>query len=791
MTPPDDRPGEPAPGQEPAPRAVEPCGETFRRLFETSPESITLVSADGAILDCNAATEKLAGLTRKQLVGRTLGELDAIDQAEVPAYLDMLRRLLDGEPVGPIDIKVLRPDGEECRLEAFPTVVSTEGLPPAILVVARDVTERREAEQALVEHQRLLGDVLDAVQAGISVLDRDLNVARVNAWMEQAYAAAMPLVGRKCYEAYQELEAPCPWCPSLRAIESGRPHEAVVPLPSLGHRTGGWAELTAYPLLAPDGEVLGVIEHIKDITKQKRAEDALRREHAFSSAIVETIGALVVVLDIEGRIVLFNRACEQATGYTCEETRGKPFWNLLLLAEEADAVRQVFAQLKAGHFPNRYENHWVSKRGERRLIAWSNTALLDDQGAVEYVIGTGIDITERRALEGQLRQAQKMEAIGRLAGGVAHDFNNLLTAICGYTELALTALSSRDPLALDLHEVRRAAQRAAALVRQLLAFSRRQVLQPTVLDLNAIITAMERMLRRIIGEHIALVVDLEPDLHPVEADPSQLEQVVLNLALNARDAMPDGGTLTLQTANVQLDDRAARQQLDLEAGPHVLLAVADTGTGMDDETLARIFEPFYTTKPPGIGSGLGLATVYGIVRQSGGYITCDSTPTHGTTARVYLPSLPDHPRPEPEPLPPDAAPRGAETILLVEDDDAVRSAARAMLQRSGYTVLEARSAGDALLIGERHDGPIHLLITDVIMPVVGGRELAQRLAKRRPDTHVLYISGYPDGITARNGALEPGAAFLQKPFTHDTLARKVRKVLGQPPDPPTTDGDPS
>ena len=394
------------------------------------------------------------------------------------------------------------------------------------------------------------------------------------------------------------------------------------------------------------------------------------------------------------------------------------------------------------------------------------------------------DVTERkraqdalRETEEQLRQAQKLEAVGRLAGGVAHDFNNLLTVISGYSEMTLRGLEADSPLCHRVEEIRRAAARAASLTSQLLAFSRKQVLQPMALDLNAVVSEMEKMLRRLIGEDVHLVTVLDPTLSRVKADPGQIVQVLMNLAVNARDAMPQGGKLTVETRNVYLDETYARRHVAVTPGRHVMLAVSDTGVGMDAETQAHIFEPFFTTKEVGKGTGLGLSTVYGIVKQSGGNVWVYSEPGHGSTFKVYFPRVGEGAQEYRRGAEPEEVLRGEETVLLAEDEETVRKLAREVLELYGYRVLEAAGGGAALLICERHAGPIQLLVTDVVMPEMGGRELAARLAPLRPEMRVLYMSGYTDSAIAHQGVLEDRADFIQKPFTPEALARKVREVL--------------
>ncbi len=393
--------------------------------------------------------------------------------------------------------------------------------------------------------------------------------------------------------------------------------------------------------------------------------------------------------------------------------------------------------------------------------------------AVNYAIA-------RSQLEGQLRQAQKMEAVGRLAGGVAHDFNNMLTGILGQSELLLRKLTADAPERRRVGEIVKAGERAATLTRQLLAFSRKQILQPRVLDLNSVVSDAQDALARLVGDDISLRFVPGAGLWAVKSDPGQIESVLMNLAANARDAMTAGGSLTVETANVQLSEAYACMHVPVEPGPYVMLAVSDTGAGMDAETQRRIFEPFFTTKGQGAGTGLGLSTVYGVVKQSGGYIWVYSEPGLGTTFKIYLPRTAEAGVREEPRAAAAGMPRGDETILLAEDEDLVRGMTRDMLEMCGYTVIEAADGVDALSVCERHDGPVHLLLTDVVMPRMGGRELADRVAAARPETRVLFISGYTDNAIVHRGVLEPGVAFLQKPFTPEALAQRVRGLLDAP-----------
>ena len=494
------------------------------------------------------------------------------------------------------------------------------------------------------------------------------------------------------------------------------------------------------------------------------------------SSAVEQAGDCVVICDRDGTIKYVNSAFEKLTGYSREEAIGKT----PRLIKSGEHAESFYAELWKIILSGRVFRSVFINRKKNGVVYYEDktiSPLKDSEGNITAFVSVGRDNTERRTLEERLRQAQKMEAVGRLAGGVAHDFNNLLMVIRGYTELLLGRLDPSTPLRRNIEEIQKAADRATSLTRQLLAFSRQQVLEPKVLDLNAVVAGVEKMLRRLIGEDIEVVTALASELGQVKVDPSQIEQIILNLAVNARDAMPQGGALTIETANVELAEAYARQHTSVQPGSYVLLAISDTGCGMDAGTQARIFEPFFTTKEKGKGTGLGLATVYGIVKQSGGYIWVYSEPGHGTTFKIYLPRVAEATPVQEVGQAFSPPPAGSETILLVEDEDGVRKLGREFLESTGYTVLEAQNGAEAIQVANRHMGLIHLMVTDVVMPQMSGRELAHRLAPVRPEMKVLYMSGYTDNAVVRRGILDRGTAFLQKPFPLSGLARKVREVL--------------
>jgi signal transduction histidine kinase/ActR/RegA family two-component response regulator len=436
----------------------------------------------------------------------------------------------------------------------------------------------------------------------------------------------------------------------------------------------------------------------------------------------------------------------------------------------------MMAKQLAGEKVSAYEVELLAKDG-KRIAVEVNTKLILQDGVPVGVQGIARDVTKRKQLEEQLRQSQKMEAIGQLAGGVAHDFNNLLTAINGYSSLALQRVEDGHPVKPYLEEVKKAGDRAANLTRQLLAFGRKQILQPVPLNLNAVVSDMNKMLRRLIGEDIELTAKLDPDLGRVMADPGQIEQVLVNLIVNARDAMPQGGNLIIETTNVEIDSGYVSGQVGVQTGSYVKLAVSDTGVGMDEETRNRIFEPFFTTKEKGKGTGLGLSTVYGIVKQSGGNIWVYSGAGKGTTFKVYLPRAKSIARVNKEKVE-EATPRGgSETVLLVEDEEVVRGLARRILEQAGYSVVEASKADEAIRFCEEHGNEVDLLLTDVVMPEMSGKELADRLKTQRPDLKMLFMSGYTDEAIVHHGVLDSSVEFIQKPFTPAGLIEKVRDVL--------------
>ena len=531
-------------------------------------------------------------------------------------------------------------------------------------------------------------------------------------------------------------------------------------------------EMTITPVNGAAGEITHFIAIKLDITERKSAEERICR----LAQIVENSAEMIVVGDPEGRIAFANRALLQATGYQEDELVGKTFAATLLShnnPSHLDAEIQS-KTLSGGGWSG--ECITCRKDGSEFPVLLSTSQIKDNDGAVIGTFGISQDITERKRLEEQLAVSQKMEAVGQLAGGIAHDFNNLLGVMIGYSELLQEGFPPNDPCVRKLQQIKRAGDRAASLTRQLLAFSRKQVIQPRVIDLNALVSDVNKLLTRLVREDIELLCKLKPGLGSIKADPTQVEQVIINLVVNARDAMPSGGKLIIETANTYLDESYCQSHASVKPGRHVMIAISDTGTGMDEKTQAHIFEPFFTTKEQGKGTGLGLATVYGIVKQSGGSIWVYSQLGRGTTFKIYFPCV-DEAVQVVESTQGSSELRGSETILLAEDAEGMRDLISELLMRNGYTVLSAKSSPELLGLAERQSAPIHLLLTDVVMPQMNGRDLADRLQAANPKMRVIYMSGYTTDAIMHHGVLREGIDFIEKPFSEEALMRKLREVL--------------
>jgi two-component system cell cycle sensor histidine kinase/response regulator CckA len=629
----------------------------------------------------------------------------------------------------------------------------------------------RQKDEETVRRQTL---AMDSSADGISILnEKGLHIYANEAFAQMlGFASADRIVGQpwRIVYAFQEMDKLEPEI--RRSLAQTRKWSSPIQL----RRPDGTTLPVELAITAmPEGGTACVC---RDLSQRKQAEKAREEAEIKYRMLVEHVNAIAYIAEIgiNGQWYYVSPQVETILGYTPDEWLAiARDWASLI---HSDDVATVMAAEEASMNGFPFQAEFRIKRKDGREI-WLNDTAVVVQGSDAHPVMEGIivDITDRKHLETQLQQSRKMEAVGRLAGGIAHDFNNLLTIITGYTDLALSRHAIPLEIRGDIERIENAAGRAAALVRQLLAFSRKQVLQPKTIDLNSIVVNLDKLLRRLMDDNIEMTTSVQENVGKVKADPAQIEQVIMNLVVNARDAMPHGGRILIETTDVELGSAYAEEHVTVKPGRYVMLAVSDSGVGMDRETVAHIFEPFYTTKDSGHGTGLGLSTVYGIVKQSGGYIWVYSEPGKGSTFKVYLPRVEDPLEEIAAPQPQLHAQRGSETILLVEDEEAVRDLIQTVLTEQGYEVIPSRDTQHALQIAECHPHEIHLLLTDVVMPSMSGRELATRVSEHRRGIRVLFMSGYTDNVITSGGMLEKGLAFLQKPFPPGQLVQKVRDVL--------------
>jgi two-component system cell cycle sensor histidine kinase/response regulator CckA len=638
-------------------------------------------------------------------------------------------------------------------------------------LVRAGVRDRHSSARALREREHLYRTLFDLAPYGVALVANDGRMVAFNAHAHEELGYT-----REEFEkiGIAELEAEEDQEEIRRHIEK---IQATGADDFIGHhrtKSGQVRETRVQVRTVKIGDEILQLTTWRDETEERRARRELERNERRFRALIEKANDMIVLLDGVGRIRFWSPSSAEALGWTAEEVLGR---DAREMTHPEDLARLEGVLMRVGSAPGATGVESLRLRhkdGSWRLVESRGRNLIDDP-AVEGIVVNSRDVTEQRRLEHQLAESQKLESVGRLAGGVAHDFNNLLTVVLCCTDTMREDLAAgRAVNAEDVDNVRGAGERARDLTRQLLAFARRQIVSPDVIDLNETVRGSEKLLRRVLGEDVVLSTRLQPALWPVRCDPAQIEQVILNLAVNARDALPEGGHLLLDTANVKVGNEPPHPAMT--AGDWVRLSVQDTGTGMTPEVKAHLFEPFFTTKPKGRGTGLGLATVYGIVQQSGGHIKAESDPAQGTTFDIYLPRSLAEVAARPDPVE-DAVRRGIGTVLLVEDDAGVRAVASRALREGGYRVLAAAGAGEAMELAARAPGPVDILVTDVVMPGVNGKALAEELQRRCPSMRVLFVSGYAEDILGRHGVLEPGVEFLPKPFTPSALVSKVAAVV--------------
>ena len=750
--------------------------ELQARILDSLQDAVVTLDPDLRVRSLNRAAEQLYRWTAAEAVGHHLDDLLGREFADRAEGRKLIFQGAAAAGCRRVELRQHRRNGAALEVEAEATALRDGGgRLTGFILLSRDVTERRQAQEALRRSEERLRDIIETEPECVKVVGPDGRLLEMNpsglAMLEAgslAEAQSQPLsdfvTGNR--EGFDAL---------FRKVMGGGSGRLEFQITGL-RGTRRILETNAVPMRGKDGSIAGLLGLTRDITERRRAEDALRRSEERFRVLIEKSSDLLLVLDAAGLVTFASPSTVEALGQPLDALMGRDLPSLLHPEDRAE-VEAAMAALRAGGGAT-----WrvVARAGVPgrpwRLFEFVGRDLLDTPGVAGLVVNAR-DITEQDRLQAQLAQAQKLESIGRLAGGVAHDFNNLLVAILANVEFLEEGFRAGEPHPEDLQDIRTAAERARDLTAQLLAVARRQVIAPRQLDVTAQLRQAEKLLGRILGEDVSLEVLLGEGLWPIQADAGQLQQVILNLAVNARDAMPSGGRLTLEARNVDLDGWWASAHPGADAGPYVLLRVTDTGEGMTDEVKAHVFEPFFTTKPVGRGTGLGLATVYGIVTQNRGFIDWQSQHAAGTTFKIYFPRSGEGPPSTRSEALPAAHGRAGETVLVVEDEAAVRAVAVRALTSAGYKVLSADGGTAALEVLARAAGPVHLLLTDVVMPGMSGVEVAKAMRARQPSIRVLFMSGYATDTIGPRGGLELGDALLTKPFTPSALVARVRQFL--------------
>ena len=789
--------------------SAQPPLQFLQQMFQASPDGLSIADCDHRVLWANETFVRMFHYQAAEVVGQSLENLVVPPERQAESRW-VTEALVKGERIT-LETQRRKKDGTllDVSLSCAPLLLNgqmagfyagyhditdrrrVEALSSALYRVAEKSSSAHELQQFFAAVHSIVDELMYARNFYIALFDSSTELLSFPYFVDERDSAPSPKkLARGLTDYLIRVGEPLLATPEVLQGMEDRGEVARngsrsldwmgVPLKVNSHTFGALVVQTYSKNIRygeRDKEILTfVARQVASAVEIKRNEQALRRSEARYRSLVQSSVYGIYRSSLEGRFLDVNPALITMLGYGSAE-------EVLLLDPERDVfahseehTRLIEEFRRTGRLDG-IEVKWKCKDARAITVRISGRAVSNVDEPADVLEAIAEDVTDRRVLEDQFRQAQKMEAVGRLAGGVAHDFNNLLTVISGYAEVILANLSLDHPLHEKGRAIQQAADRATTLTRQLLAFSRKQLLELKIVDVNAIVQDMERLLRPLIGETVEFTTALAPDAAQTRADAGQLEQVLMNLVVNAKDAMPGGGKLSIRTENLIVDETHRRGQTFIRPGHYVLLTVGDTGAGMDKETQSRIFEPFFTTKEKGKGTGLGLSTVYGIVKQSGGYVMVQSEEGVGTTFQIYLPRVEGvaerHSAPAPH-----AAAGGTETVLLVEDEEPVRQLVRDTLTAKGYRVLEAENGETGLAAAAGHKGDIHLVITDVVMPGIGGRELVQRLAKARPKTKVLYLSGYTEDAILSEGTIEKGAAFLQKPFTLQSLTRKVRDVLG-------------
>ncbi|MFZ0825803.1 MAG: PAS domain S-box protein [Verrucomicrobiia bacterium] len=755
--------------------------------LEAAANAIVITDHLGTIQSVNPAFTALTGYTAQEAIGQNPRILKSGKQDEA-FFRDLWQTISSGQVWSGV-LTNRRKDGNLYVEEMTITPLRTaDGVIVRYIAIKQDITARKLVENALRDSKRFLQSTLNALSSHIAILDEHGTIVEVNAAWKR-FASENIFLGRdqgvgdnylKVCDSASGLgceEAPLV-AAGIRAVMAGQSDEFQLEYPCHSAWEKRWFIVRA-TRFGGASAVRVVVAH-ENITARRQAENRVRQSEERYRSLIDNARDAIFTISSDGMFTSLNPATETMGGFLRADWIGKPFAPMVH-PDDLPLASEMFNRILTGKPAPVHELRGHPSLKRPALMEMTLAAQKDDSGKIIGVLGIGRDITERKRLEARLFQSQKMETVGKLAGGIAHEFNSILTAIIGQSELLLYDLPVGSPLAESAAEISKSAGRAATLTRQLLAYGRKQFLQPEILDLNRILTGMAGMVNHLMGGNVDMHIVPAPGLKAVKADAGQIEQVITNLAINARDAMPHGGKLTLETANVSFGPEGVDRYPELKPGDYVMLAITDTGTGMSAEVKARVFEPFFSTKGVGQGTGLGLSTCYGIIKQSGGHISIYSEMGRGTTFKIYLPQVESLAKPSVVRLDSRDLPSGTETILLVEDDPALREMAATLLRRLGYTVLAAANGLEALsLKPPRDSGGIDLLFTDVVMPYMSGKELSERVRALSPHTRILFTSAYTENAILHQGVLNHGVALLEKPFTPSELARKLRDVLDQP-----------
>ena len=752
--------------------------ERFRAIFENSDSGISWVNMQGQFVNCNSAFLKMLGYSKPELCRLAISDITHPD--DIAKTKDLFAEMVAGQrDKYRVEKRYIAKDGRIIWANVEVSTLKGQGSAPRYCIgMVEDITDRKGAESALSESEARFRSFFELPLAGCFVTVPGKTGIAANKRMSE-------MLG---YSA-EELRH-MSWTPIMHPDDlekSRRDYERLKANEIEGYvserrciRKDGsvmWVETAVGCVRDKDGSALQICGHGRDITERKNAEEALQKAEEDYQTIFDRSVSGIICVTTEGKILAANPALARIAGYDSPAELMANVNTHRLWRNELRRM-ELIRRVEQSEVVHGYEFEVLRRDGSLIWVSASARKISDGDGKTLYYEAFIDEITARKRLEEQLAQAQKMEAVGRLAGGIAHDFNSILGIIIGYADLILTDAEVSAGVSQSVSEIRDAANRAADVTRQLLAFSRKQVLQAQVLDLNVVVREAATMVGRLLGEHVELVLSLAPESCMVEIDPTGLHRIILNLAANARDAMPNGGKLTIETARVTLDNAFEPGRHSIPAGDYTILAMSDTGVGMDTETQKHLFEPFFTTKQAGSGTGMGLATVYGIVQQSSGYILVNGELGQGATFKIYLPRV-ESGKPHIESRPMPSIPRGNETVLLVEDNARLRMITAKLLRNLGYRVMGAQNASEAIAIADAHPEPLDLLVTDVIMPGMNGQELADVLSSRHPALKILFISGYTDTIVG-DQISSRGAVFLQKPFSRGDLATKLREALAKP-----------